>query len=113
MAAAHIAPDFPKHPLLCIGQVKRQALFVKPVEIFSHMLKHIPLETICVDQFEFQKFELCEEQFVKLQPERGLREFLVVFRIMDIDKGIAKRHQVQLLHHLLGHRLRNDVLDLG
>ncbi len=89
-SAAHVAPDLAYDPLLGVGQLKVEMLFVEGVEIVPHGVEPVAGDALGVDLFQQKHLQLQEEELVELEAQHGARQFLAVFGVVDVAQRLVQ-----------------------
>jgi hypothetical protein len=92
------------HPFLRAGEVEGQVVFVE-VDQRGHFLENLASQRHLALVALPQQLQLHVEQFLKLQPELGRGQQLVVLRKVNLLQGLGLRHQPVVLNQLRRQRL--------
>ena len=72
-------------------------VFVKIVEIVAHYTENMTFDGLLAVHLVAQQLQLEEEMLLIFQPTRGLLNFDVARRQMDLIVGVSARNQLLLL----------------
>ena len=94
---------------------------VEVVKIVAYYAENMPFDGLFAVHFVAQQLELEEEMLLVFQSARGLLDFYVVGRQVDLVIGIASRNELFLFNEgfrqrfgdVLKHLLENEFLHLG
>ena len=109
--AAHIGPHLANHPLLRIGQLKRQMLIIKGIEIVAHPWEgdapQFPLP-VCSRP---EHVQLDIEKLLELQPPTGRLEHPGIIGEMNVAHRLREGNQPRLRQHIGRQGLRQGPMD--
>ena len=87
-------------------------VFVKIVEIVAHHTKDMTFDGLLAMHFVAQQLQLEEEMLLVFQSARGLLNFDVVGRQVDLIVSVTSMNQLLLLDKGFRQRLGNIFVDL-
>ena len=108
---AHIGPHLTNHPLLGIGQLKRQMLIIKGIEIIAYSWEWDS------PQFPFpigscpEHVQLDIEKLLELQPPTGRLKCPGIIGKMDVAHRLREGNQPRLRQHVGRQGLRQGPID--
>ena len=112
-SAFHVGANLVHHALLRSSQLEGQMLFIKSIELFSHMRENISLVFTAMVRSIAQNVELYVKKFLELQPQTRPLHLVGIVRIMHMSHGLIARAEVQRTRDKgrkrLGHGRRNLI----
>ncbi len=106
-SGAYILTYFAYHPLLCSGQLKRQAFLIESVEVISDFCKSKTGNGFGAGAAVAQYVKLQVKQLFKFESEACFLQFVGVSGGVYAAKGVSKRHKLQSVSQLLRKRVVN------